>query len=113
SLATANGRSPIQCCNIPIERMAKPRKPKGLKLLGRSETRVPPTPSAAILETFENPSRRPYWIRFQSADFTSLCPITGEADFAQITIDYIPGARCIESMSLKFYLASWRSERAF
>jgi 7-cyano-7-deazaguanine reductase len=93
--------------------MPKPRTPKGLKLLGRSETRVPTVPSADTLETFANPTRRPYWIRFQTADFTSLCPITGQADFAQITIDYVPGARCIESKSLKFYLASYRNERAF
>jgi 7-cyano-7-deazaguanine reductase len=93
--------------------MAKRRKPGGLKLLGRSENRVPIAPSADTLETFENPTRRPYWIRFHSADFTSLCPITGQADFAGITIDYIPGARCIETKSLKFYLASYRGERAF
>ena len=93
--------------------MAKARKPKGLKLLGRSETRVPAAPSVAILETFQNPARRPYWIRFHSADFTSLCPITGQADFAEITIDYLPGARCLETKSLKFYLASYRNERAF
>ena len=86
---------------------------KRLKLLGRSETRVPATPNASILETFENPAKRPYWIRFESADFTSLCPVTGQADFAQITIEYQPGARCLETKSLKFYLASYRDERAF
>src|SRR5450432_2842610 len=93
--------------------MANPRKPKGLKLLGRSEARIPASPNEATLETFENPSRRPYWIRFQTADFTSLCPITGQADFAQITIDYVPAKRCLETKSLKFYLASYRDERAF
>jgi 7-cyano-7-deazaguanine reductase len=93
--------------------MAKPRKPKGLTLLGRSETRVPTSPNEATLETFANPARRPYWIRFQTADFTSLCPITGQADFAQITIDYLPAGRCLETKSLKFYLASYRDERAF
>jgi 7-cyano-7-deazaguanine reductase len=91
----------------------KSRKPKGLTLLGRSETAVPTAPSAAILETFHNPAARPYWIRFQSADFTSLCPITGQADFAKIAIDYQPGACCLETKSLKFYLASYRNERAF
>lgn len=85
----------------------------GFQLLGRSETLVPAAPSAAILETFENPARRPYWIRFESADFTSLCPITGQADFAQIAIGYQPGKRCLETKSLKFYLASYRNERAF
>ena len=89
------------------------KKTKSLRLLGRSETRVPTAPSADILETFANPARRPYWIRFESADFTSLCPITGQADFAQITIEYQPGKRCLETKSLKFYLASYRNERAF
>lgn len=93
--------------------MAKRQKNKGLTLLGRSETALPRAPSSATLETFENPSRRPYWIQFQSADFTSLCPITGQADFATITIDYIPAKRCLETKSLKFYLASYRNERAF
>lgn len=93
--------------------MAKTSKPKNLQLLGRSESRVPASPSVAVLETFANPSRRPYWIRFHSSDFTSLCPITGQADFAQITIDYLPAARCLETKSLKFYLASYRNERAF
>ena len=90
-----------------------PKETKGLRLLGHSETRLPAAPSADILETFPNPARRPYWIRFESADFTSLCPITGQADFAQITIDYLPGKRCLETKSLKFYLASYRNERAF
>jgi 7-cyano-7-deazaguanine reductase len=89
------------------------KQPKRLQLLGRSETRVPATPSAEILDTFANPAKRPYWIRFESADFTSLCPITGQADFAQIAIEYQPGKHCLETKSLKFYLASYRNERAF
>ena len=93
--------------------MPKRRRPKGLTLLGRSETGVPAKPSVAILETFPNPAPRPYWIRFASADFTSLCPITGQADFAEITIEYQPAKRCLETKSLKFYLASYRNERAF
>ncbi len=93
--------------------MAKLRKLKELKLLGHSEARVPPSPNDSTLETFGNPSRRPYWIRFYASDFTSLCPITGQADFARISIDYMPAARCLESKSLKFYLASYRDERAF
>ena len=92
--------------------MAKKSK-RSVRLLGRSETRLPSTPSAEVLETFPNPARRPYWIRFESSDFTSLCPITGQADFAEITIDYQPGKRCLETKSLKFYLASYRNERAF
>ena len=92
--------------------MAK-KNAKNLTLLGRSEKSVPTAPSAAILETFANPAQRPYWIRFRSTDFTSLCPITGQADFAEIKIDYQPGDRCLETKSLKFYLASYRNERAF
>ena len=92
--------------------MAKKSK-RSFRLLGRSETRLPSTPSAGVLETFSNPARRLYWIRFESSDFTSLCPITGQADFAEITIDYQPGKRCLETKSLKFYLASYRNERAF
>jgi len=89
------------------------KKTKQFRLLGRSETRLPEKPSAEILETFPNPARRPYWIRFESADFTSLCPITGQADFAEITIEYLPGKRCLETKSLKFYLASYRNQKAF
>lgn len=93
--------------------MSKTRQKNRLTLLGKSEARIPASPDEAKLETFENPSRRPYWIRFEVADFTSLCPVTGQADFARITIDYMPGAHCIETKSLKFYLASYRGERAF
>lgn len=92
--------------------MAKKNK-RGLRLLGRSEARIPDAVSPEVLETFTNRARRPFWIRFHSADFTSLCPITGQADFATITIDYQPAKRCIESKSLKFYLASYRNEPAF
>jgi 7-cyano-7-deazaguanine reductase len=93
--------------------VAKRKKSKGLTLLGKSEVRLPSSPADARLETFPNPARRNYRIRFETADFTSLCPVTGQVDFAQITIEYVPDTRCIESKSLKFYLASYRNERAF
>ena len=93
--------------------MAKPKKAAGLTLLGKSETKLPASPAEAQLETFPNPTRRNYRIRFETADFTSLCPVTGQVDFAQITIDYMPAKRCLETKSLKFYLASYRGERAF
>ncbi len=91
------------------------KKVKGsrLTLLGRSEARLPASPNEAQLETFPSPAKRPYTIRFETADFTSLCPVTGQMDFAQIVIEYVPGALCVESKSLKFYLASFRNERAF
>jgi 7-cyano-7-deazaguanine reductase len=93
--------------------MAKRTKPPGLTLLGKSETRLPASPSQARLETFRNPAKRNYRIRFETADFTSLCPVTGQMDFAQVTIEYVPAKLCVESKSLKFYLASYRNERAF
>ena len=93
--------------------MRKTKTPKGLTLLGKSEARLPASPADARLETFQNPARRDYRIRFETADFTSLCPVTGQMDFAQITIEYVPDTLCVESKSLKFYLASYRNERAF
>lgn len=93
--------------------MAKQNKTSGLTLLGKSEAGLPSSPDKARLETFPNPSKRKYRIRFETADFTSLCPVTGQMDFAQITIEYIPAKLCVESKSLKFYLASFRNERAF
>ena len=93
--------------------MAKRNKSAGLTLLGRSEAKLPASPADAKLETFPNPAKRAYRIRFETADFTSLCPVTGQMDFAQITIEYIPAKLCVESKSLKFYLASFRNERAF
>ena len=92
--------------------MAKP-KSSPLTLLGRSEARLPQSPDEARLETFPSPSRRPYRIRFETADFTSLCPVTGQMDFAQIVIEYVPNALCVESKSLKFYLASYRNQCGF
>ena len=93
--------------------VAKRNKPRGLTLLGKSETRLPSSPAEAKLETFPNPAKRNYRVRFETADFTSLCPVTGQMDFAQITIEYVPAKLCVESKSLKFYLASYRNEGAF
>ena len=93
----------------------KRTKSKGtsLTLLGRSETKLPVSPAEARLETFPNPTRRNYHIHFETDDFTCLCPVTGQPDFARIDIDYVPDRLCVESKSLKFYLASYRNERAF
>ena len=97
--------------------MASKRSKKGyddLKLLGRSETHYPSKPKAKTLETFPNRyPERDYWIRFDCEDFTSLCPITGQPDFAKLRIEYVPDKRCIETKSLKFYLASFRNTRSF
>lgn len=85
-----------------------------LTLLGKPVSRYPTAPSAKTIETFKNQyAIRRYLIKFECADFTSLCPVTGQPDFAKITIEYVPGDRCIETKSLKFYLASYRNTRSF
>lgn len=87
---------------------------RDLTLLGRNVAAIPAQPDLAVLETFSNRyPQRAYWIRFETVDFTSLCPVTGQPDFARITIDYIADTRCIETKSLKFYLASYRNSRSF
>ncbi|MBO6004917.1 MAG: NADPH-dependent 7-cyano-7-deazaguanine reductase QueF [Verrucomicrobia bacterium] len=87
---------------------------KELTLLGNSKQSFPEKPSFETLETFPNRNPdRDYWVKFDCTDFTSLCPVTGQPDFAKIHIEYMPGERCVETKSLKFYLASFRSQRDF
>ncbi|PYJ51614.1 MAG: NADPH-dependent 7-cyano-7-deazaguanine reductase QueF [Verrucomicrobia bacterium] len=93
--------------------VAKAKGVGRLTLLGRGEAKLPASPDEARLETFPNPARRNYRIHFETDDFTSVCPVTGQPDFARIDIDYVPNRLCVESKSLKFYLASYRNERAF
>src|SRR6266576_4419223 len=93
--------------------MQRAKKSSGLTLLGRSEAKLPASPAEARLETFPNPARRNYRIHFETDDFTSVCPVTGQPDFARIDIDYVPDRLCVESKSLKFYLTSYRNEHAF
>lgn len=87
---------------------------EGLTLLGRSESRLPGSPDEAHLETFENCRvGRRYWICLEAPEFSSLCPVTGQPDSARLEIRYVPGKRCVETKSLKFYLASFRNFPAF
>jgi 7-cyano-7-deazaguanine reductase len=84
-----------------------------LNQLGKP-TRIPASPEAATLETVLNPHpERRYVVRFTCPEFTSLCPVTGQPDFAHFVIDYVPDARLVESKSLKLFLASFRNHRAF
>jgi 7-cyano-7-deazaguanine reductase len=76
-------------------------------------TRMATRPSKQ-LETFPNPRPgREYVIHFECPEFTCLCPMTGQPDFATITIEYVPDERCVELKSLKLYLWSYRDEGAF
>lgn len=66
------------------------------------------------LETFPNPQpERDYTIRIRVPEFTCLCPKTGQPDFAELTLEYVPDARCVELKSLKLYVWSYRDEGAF
>jgi 7-cyano-7-deazaguanine reductase len=72
------------------------------------------SPEEAVLERVPNPQAgTPYLARFSAPEFTSLCPVTGQPDFAHLVIDYAPGEWLIESKSLKLYLGSFRNHGAF
>ena len=85
----------------------------GLTQLGRP-TGIPDSPGRAELERVPNPHPgTAYCVRFTAPEFTSLCPLTGQPDFAHLVIDYVPGEWLVESKSLKLYLASFRNHGAF
>ena len=89
------------------------RESEGLKALGKS-TVYRSDYAPEVLETFENKHKEnDYWVEFLCPEFTSLCPITGQPDFAEIKIRYIPGERMVESKSLKLYLFSFRNHGDF
>ena len=84
-----------------------------LTLLGRPAG-IPATPEAAVLERVPNPHPGTlYLVRFTAPEFTSLCPMTGQPDFAHLVIDYAPDAHLVESKSLKLYLTAFRNHGAF
>lgn len=86
----------------------------GLTLLNRNPTDYPDSPDRARLETFPNRSaKRDYWITFDCAEFTSLCPVTNQPDFGRILIRYVADKLCVESKSLKLYLFSFRNHNTF
>jgi 7-cyano-7-deazaguanine reductase len=83
------------------------------KHLGKPSA-LPASPEEAVLDYVANP--RPgarYLVRFAAPEFTTLCPVTGQPDFAHLVIDYAPAATIVESKSLKLFLSSFRSHRGF
>jgi 7-cyano-7-deazaguanine reductase len=85
----------------------------GLTLLGAT-TAPPASPDVAVLETVENPHEgEAYLVRFTCPEFTALCPITGQPDFAHLVIDYVPDRLLVESKSLKLFLAAFRNHGGF
>jgi len=86
---------------------------KSLKQLGR-RTKLPASPDEALLERVPNPApRATYLVRFTCPEFTALCPITGQPDFAHLVIDYVPRRWLVESKSLKLFLGSFRNHGGF
>ena len=86
---------------------------KTLTQLG-AKAELPASPEDAVIETVANPQpETQYLVRFTCPEFTSLCPMTGQPDFAHLVIDYVPDKVLIESKSLKLYLGSFRNHGAF
>lgn len=87
---------------------------KGVTRLGAKQTSYADQYDPSVLETFVN--KHPdtdYWVTFSCPEFTSLCPVTGQPDFATISVQYIPDVRMVESKSLKLYLFSFRNHGDF
>ena len=87
---------------------------QGVTLLGNQGTKYPDNYAPEVLETFVN--KHPdndYFVKFNCPEFTRLCPITGQPDFAAITISYVPDVKMVESKSLKLYLFSFRNHGDF
>ena len=86
---------------------------KNLTHLGKP-TPLPSAPEDAVLDRVSNPHvDTPYLVRFVQPEFTSLCPVTSQPDFAHLVLDYIPQDWLVESKSLKIYLNSFRNHQAF
>ena len=93
--------------------MPKAAKPASFVHLGRP-SQIPSEPDAKTLERAANPhADANYVVRFTAPEFTSICPITGQPDFAHLVIDYVPDRWIVESKSLKLHLASFRNHGAF
>ena len=89
------------------------REDEGLQSLGQ-ETNYVFNYNPGLLEVFQNRhTENDYWVRFNCPEFTSLCPITGQPDFAEIRINYVPDQLMVESKSLKLYLFSFRNHGDF
>lgn len=85
-----------------------------LTLLGSKNTEYKNDYAPEVLEAFENRHQdNDYWVKFNCPEFTSLCPITSQPDFATIVISYIPDIKMVESKSLKLYLFSFRNHGGF
>ena len=93
--------------------MTKPSIYQGLDQLGQA-SKQPGSPEEAMLERVANPHPETLYLsRFTAPEFTSICPVTGQPDFAHLVIDYAPAGWLVESKSLKLYLTAFRNHGAF
>ncbi len=93
--------------------MSENKQTEDLSLLGK-QTEYKQDYAPEVLEAFTNTCQdNDYWVTFDAPEFTSLCPVTNQPDFARIRIDYIPDVKMVESKSLKLYLFSFRNHGAF
>ena len=91
-----------------------PKTSSKIKVGARAQPATPPSAPSRQLDVFPNPApERDYVIRFEVPEFTCLCPLTGQPDFAHFTIEYIADRHCVETKSLKQYFWSYRNEGAF
>ena len=87
---------------------------KGVTMLGNKKTEYPKDYDKGLLESFVNKHQgNDYFVKFNCPEFTSLCPMTGQPDFATIYISYVPDVKMVESKSLKLYLFSFRNHGDF
>lgn len=87
---------------------------EGITLLGNQNVKYEYSYTPEVLEVFENKHiENDYWVKFNCPEFTTLCPMTGQPDFATIYIKYIPDVKMVESKSLKLYLLSFRNQGDF
>ncbi|MFO1090768.1 MAG: preQ(1) synthase [Hyphomicrobiales bacterium] len=90
-----------------------PRRFDELTLLG-AKAELPQRPEDAVLERVRNDHPdTPYVVRFVAPEFTSMCPMTGQPDFAHLVLDYVPNRWLVESKSLKLFLGAFRNHGAF
>ena len=107
------GNAPLSC-PAPAEAMAEAAWPRKPLQLGRPIAACPPRPTRRVLDRVPNPHPDTNYVaRFTAPEFTCLCPVTGQPDFAHLVIDYVPGRWLVESKSLKLYLDSFRNHGAF
>ena len=85
---------------------------KALNQLG-GESPLPATPDQAVLERVPSPTSEPYMVRLSAPEFTSICPVTGQPDFAHLVLDYVPDQWIVESKSFKLFLGSFRNHGDF